>query len=176
MIEAAASAAASSKRPAARSARQARRGAVIGGFGSRLRSRGTVTRLSSTRRVRGEKRIRANEAQMFNVVLYEPEIPSNTGNVGRLCVAVGATLHVVGRPAFHLDDKAVRRAGLDYWQDVRLFRHVDLAAFEATHPAERLFCFSAHAPESYARVRYQPGDALVFGSESRGLPPEVLAR
>jgi tRNA (cytidine/uridine-2'-O-)-methyltransferase len=113
---------------------------------------------------------------MFNVVLYEPEIPSNTGNVGRLCVAAGATLHVAGRPAFHLDDRAVRRAGLDYWQDVQLVRHVDLAAFEAMHPVERLFCFSAHATENYTRVRYQPGDALVFGSESRGLPPEVLAR
>ena len=113
---------------------------------------------------------------MFNVVLYEPEIPSNTGNVGRLCVAVGATLHVVGRPGFHLDDRAVRRAGLDYWPDVQLVRHVDLAAFEATQPAERLFCFSAHAREPYTRVGYRPGDALVFGSESRGLPPEVLAR
>lgn len=113
---------------------------------------------------------------MFHVVLYEPEIPSNTGNVGRLCVATGSTLHVVGQPAFHLDDRAVRRAGLDYWQDVRLERHLDLPAFEVTHPVERLFCFSAHATRSYARVSYRPGDALLFGSESRGLPPEVLAR
>lgn len=113
---------------------------------------------------------------MFEVVLYEPEIPSNTGNVGRLCVALGATLHVVGRPAFHLDDRAVRRAGLDYWRDVRLARHVEMAAFEAAHPAERLFCFSAHAEASYTTAEYRPGDALVFGSESRGLPPEVLAR
>ena len=113
---------------------------------------------------------------MFHVVLYEPEIPSNTGNVGRLCVALGATLHVVGRAGFHLDDRAVRRAGLDYWQDVQLERHVDLQTFEAAHPADRLFCFSAHASESYWSVEYQPGDALVFGSESRGLPPEVLAR
>src|SRR5262245_36844174 len=112
---------------------------------------------------------------MFHVVLYEPEIPSNTGNVGRLCVAVGATLHVVGQPKFHLDDRAVRRAGLDYWQDVQMRRHLDLADFEAGHPAERLFCFSAHATESYTTIAYRPGDALVFGSESRGLPPEVLA-
>src|SRR4051794_20787569 len=113
---------------------------------------------------------------MFHVVLHEPEIPSNTGNVGRLCVAAGATLHVVGQPAFHLDDRAVRRAGLDYWHDVRLERHVDLAAFEAAHPLERLFCFSAHATERYTSVAYRPGDALLFGSESRGLPPEVLTR
>jgi tRNA (cytidine/uridine-2'-O-)-methyltransferase len=113
---------------------------------------------------------------MFHVVLYEPEIPSNTGNVGRLCVATGATLHVVGQPAFHLDDRAVRRAGLDYWPEVRLERHVDLTAFEASHPAERLFCFSAQASVPYTQVPYRAGDALVFGSESRGLPPEVLAR
>lgn len=113
---------------------------------------------------------------MFHVVLYEPEIPSNTGNIGRLCVAVGARLHLVGGLGFHLDDRSVRRAGLDYWADVDLSRHVRLADFEATQPAERLFCFSAHATRRYTQVRYQPGDALVFGSESRGLPPEVLAR
>jgi tRNA (cytidine/uridine-2'-O-)-methyltransferase len=113
---------------------------------------------------------------MFHVVLYEPEIPANTGNIGRLCLAVGATLHLAGRPGFHLDDRSVRRAGLDYWEQVDLVRHVDLRAFEAEHDPERLFCFSAHASAPYTSVRYRPGDALVFGSESRGLPPEVLAR
>src|SRR5688500_3578809 len=108
---------------------------------------------------------------MFRVVLVEPEIPANTGNIGRLCVATGASLHVVGRPGFRLDDRSVRRAGLDYWEHVQLFRHADLAAFEATQPPERLFCFSAHAAEPYTRIEYLPGDALVFGSESRGLAP-----
>ncbi len=113
---------------------------------------------------------------MFHVVLYEPEIPANTGNIGRLCLAAGATLHLAGRPGFHLDDRAVRRAGLDYWEQVELVRHVDLPAFEAGRDPRRIFCFSAHASAPYTSVRYQPGDALVFGSESRGLPSEVLAR
>ncbi len=113
---------------------------------------------------------------MFHVVLYEPEIPANTGNVGRLCVATGATLHLVGRTGFHLDHRSVRRAGLDYWERVDLVRHGDLSEFEAGRDVERLFCFSAHASVPYTQVRYRPGDALLFGSESRGLPAEVLAR
>jgi tRNA (cytidine/uridine-2'-O-)-methyltransferase len=113
---------------------------------------------------------------VFHVVLYEPEIPSNTGNVGRLCLAVGATLHLAGRPGFHLDDRHVRRAGLDYWEQVDLVRHVDLPAFEAGRDPQRIFCFSAHAATPYTRVQYREGDTLVFGSESRGLPAEVLAR
>ena len=68
------------------------------------------------------------EAAVFHVVLYEPEIPANTGNIGRLCVATGVTLHLVGRPGFHLDDRSLRRAGLDYWHEVRLVRHETLAA------------------------------------------------
>ena len=113
---------------------------------------------------------------MFHVVLYEPEVPANTGNIARTCVATGATLHLVGRIGFRLDDRSLRRAGLDYWPLVRLVRHDTLAEFEATQPAERLFCLSASATATYTSVRYQPGDAFVFGSESRGLPPEVLAR
>jgi tRNA (cytidine/uridine-2'-O-)-methyltransferase len=117
-----------------------------------------------------------DQPNRFRVVLYEPEIPANTGNIGRLCVAVGAELHLIGRLGFHIDDRSVRRAGLDYWQELAVYRHVDLAAFESLHPAERLFCFSAHAPRVYTEVSYQPGDAFVFGGESHGLPPEVLSR
>lgn len=113
---------------------------------------------------------------MFHVVLYEPEIPANTGNIGRLCVATGATLHLVGRPGFHLDDRSLKRAGLDYWREVRLVRHETLAEFETTCDLTRLFCLSAHAETPYTRPRYQPGDAFLFGGESRGLPAEVLAR
>jgi tRNA (cytidine/uridine-2'-O-)-methyltransferase len=113
---------------------------------------------------------------MFHVVLYEPEIPANTGNIGRLCVALGATLHLVGRLGFRLDDRSLRRAGVDYWQDVSVVRHVQLADFEASHCIERLFCFSARAKVPYTQIRYHPGDAFVFGGESHGLPPEILAR
>ena len=113
---------------------------------------------------------------MFHVVLYEPEVPANTGNIARTCVAIGATLHLVGRIGFRLDDRSLRRAGLDYWPLVRLVRHDTLADFESIHPFDRLFCLSAHATTSYTRIHFQPADAFLFGSESRGLPPEVMER
>jgi tRNA (cytidine/uridine-2'-O-)-methyltransferase len=113
---------------------------------------------------------------MLHIVLYEPEIPANTGNIGRLCVATGATLHLIGRVGFHLDDRAVRRAGLDYWAEVELVRHDTLADFETHFPGDRLFCLSAHARTPYTQPRYRAGDAFLFGSESRGLPAEILAR
>ncbi|MFM7148490.1 MAG: tRNA (cytidine(34)-2'-O)-methyltransferase [Gemmataceae bacterium] len=113
---------------------------------------------------------------MFHVVLFEPEIAANTGNIGRLCLAVGATLHLVGRLGFHLDDRSLRRAGLDYWPDVTLRRHDCLADFEALFPADRIFCLSAHGQTPYTQPRFQIGDVFVFGSESRGLPQEVRDR
>lgn len=111
---------------------------------------------------------------MLHVALWEPEIPPNTGNIGRLCAATGTPLHLIGRLGFRIDDRAVRRAGLDYWPHVELRRHADFAAFEAS--ATRILCFSAHATRLYTAAAYQPGDALLFGSESRGLPPNVLER
>lgn len=113
---------------------------------------------------------------MFHVVLYEPEIPANTGNIGRTCVATGATLHLVGRMGFHIDDRSVRRAGLDYWSEVKLVRHDTFQAFEQSHLPGRIFLLSAHGSRPYTRGEFQVGDALVFGSESRGLPGEILAR
>jgi tRNA (cytidine/uridine-2'-O-)-methyltransferase len=114
---------------------------------------------------------------MFEIALWEPEIPPNTGNVARLCVASGARLHLIGRLGFRLDDRSLRRAGLDYWAEVDIHHHVSLAAFEEAHPG-RVFCFSARAPQQvpYTEAAYQPGDALLFGSETRGLPPTVLER
>jgi tRNA (cytidine/uridine-2'-O-)-methyltransferase len=113
---------------------------------------------------------------MFHIVLYEPEIPANTGNIGRLCVALGAKLHLVGRLGFRIDEKAIRRAGLDYWADVDLQCHVDLASFEQSYRVERLFCLSSHAEKLYTQESYRPGDAFLFGSESKGLPQEVHQR
>ena len=113
---------------------------------------------------------------MFHVALWEPEIPANTGNIGRLCVGAGAVLHLIGGLGFRLDDRSLRRAGLDYWAEVDWHRHASLAEFESSRDPQRLFCFSAHAELLYTRVRYRPGDVLLFGSESRGLPAEVLAR
>lgn len=112
----------------------------------------------------------------FRLVLVEPEIPQNTGNIGRLAVATGSPLHLVGRLGFRLDEHAVRRAGLDYWPLVQLSQHLDLAHFQHAHPEPRLRLFSASARRSYLDADFRPGDALVFGKESVGLDPEIVAR
>ncbi len=117
---------------------------------------------------------------MLHVVLWEPEIPPNTGNIARLCAATGATLHLVGRLGFRLDERSLRRAGLDYWPATQIVRHDSLDAFEQTVGdkglSQRLFCLSAHATIRYTDARFQAGDYLMFGSESRGLPPSLLQR
>ena len=109
------------------------------------------------------------------IVLVDPEIPQNTGNIARLAAALGCTLHLVGRLGFRIDDKAVRRAGLDYWHLVRLERHLDFAHFRAAHPEARVRLLSAVGSRSYLEAEFAPGDALVFGRESTGLPDELLA-
>ncbi len=113
---------------------------------------------------------------MLHVALLEPEIPPNTGNIARLCAATGATLHLVGRLGFRLDDRSLRRAGLDYWSDVEVRRHVSLDEFERALAGHRLFCLTAHADRPYTRATYRAGDVLLFGSESRGLPASLLER
>jgi tRNA (cytidine/uridine-2'-O-)-methyltransferase len=113
---------------------------------------------------------------MLHIALWEPEIPPNTGNVARLCAATGAVLHLIGRLGFRLDDRSVRRAGLDYWKDVDLRRHDTLAEFEAAQAGGRIFCYSAHATRLYTQVHFQEGDCLLFGGESFGLPEEVRER
>jgi tRNA (cytidine/uridine-2'-O-)-methyltransferase len=110
-------------------------------------------------------------------VLVEPEIPPNTGNVARLGAATGSPLHLVGRLGFRIDEQSVRRAGVDYWHLVDVRTHVDFAqfvhAFETASPGGRLHLFSALATKSYLDADFQPGDALVFGKESVGLPTEL---
>lgn len=111
---------------------------------------------------------------MLDVVLYEPEIPPNTGNVIRLCANTGARLHLIRPLGFEFDDKRLRRAGLDYreWADVRI--HDDMAAYLAAERPSRVFAFSTKGTQRFSDVRYERGDALLFGPESRGLPPELL--
>jgi tRNA (cytidine/uridine-2'-O-)-methyltransferase len=114
------------------------------------------------------------------VVLVEPEIPPNTGNVARLCAATASPLHLIGKLGFRIDEHSVRRAGVDYWHLVDLRTHVDfehfLHAWSKESPAGRLHLFSAVATRSYLDAGYRPGDALVFGKESVGLSEELLAR
>ncbi len=111
----------------------------------------------------------------LRVVLVEPEIPPNTGNIARLCAGTGCPLHLVGPLGFRLTHAALRRAGLDYWDAVQLHRHASFDEFLAGGGG-RLRLFSVHGRRLYTEVDYAPGDALVFGSETRGLPVELLDR
>lgn len=116
----------------------------------------------------------------FHIVLVEPEIPPNTGNVARLGAATGSPLHLVGRLGFRIDEHSVRRAGVDYWHLVDVRTHVDFPqfvhAFEKASPGGRMFLFSALAERSYLDADFTPGDALVFGKESVGLSEEITAQ
>ena len=111
---------------------------------------------------------------MFHVALVEPEIPQNTGNIARLCAATQAGLHIVGVTGFRLDAKAVRRAGLDYWDQVSIQRHRDLSALHKWLAASRFLFFSTKADRLLWEETFQPNDCLVFGPETRGLPESLL--
>lgn len=111
---------------------------------------------------------------MFNVILFEPEIPPNTGNIIRLCANTGATLHLIRPLGFTLDARALRRAGLDYQSLAAVHVHGDLRACVAALAGVRLFVIETAGERLYSDVQYRPGDALIFGPESRGLPREVL--
>ncbi len=111
---------------------------------------------------------------MIRVALVEPEIPPNTGNIARLCAANKVPLHIVGATGFRLDDRAVRRAGLDYWPEVQLERHTDIADLHQSLPAARFLYFSTRGKRSYLDWGYRDDDCLVFGRETRGLPESLL--
>ena len=108
------------------------------------------------------------------VVLFQPEIPPNTGNVIRLCANTGAALHLIRPLGFELDDAKLRRAGLDYHEYARVSVHDDLAAFVAAIAPSRLFAVSTRGRMRYDRVEYQDNDALIFGPETRGLPQDLI--
>ncbi len=122
----------------------------------------------------GPKLRAAPTASPFRVVLVEPEIPPNTGAVARTCGATQSPLHLVGPLGFQIDEHAVRRAGLDYWDLVEIHLHESFEAFEESNPHVRIHLFSANASRSYLEAAFEPGDALVFGRESVGLPRELL--
>lgn len=112
---------------------------------------------------------------MINVILFEPEIPPNTGNVIRLCANTGAALHLVEPLGFDFEDAKLRRAGLDYHEFARVQRHASLEACLAALGHPRVFAFSARSSSRFDQVRYQPGDALLFGPETRGLPEHIVS-
>lgn len=111
---------------------------------------------------------------MITVALVEPEIPPNTGNIARLCAANRVPLHIVGATGFRLDDRAVRRAGLDYWPEVLLERHPDLPTLHQSLPSARFVYFSTKGDKSYLDWAFSGEDCLVFGRETRGLPEGLL--
>ncbi len=118
----------------------------------------------------------------MQVALYRPEIPPNTGNIGRLCHLTGTKLHIIGQPSFSLEEPAVRRAGLDYWEKLQLEKHVDWGSFRQTltqagsvegRPAPVFLLFSRFAKRLYSEHSFSSADVLVFGSESLGLPQKI---
>ena len=109
---------------------------------------------------------------MLHVALWEPEIPPNTGNVARLCAATGVRLHLIGRLGFRLDNRSLKRAGLDYWEAVDFVRHVTFEEFERTIPG-RIWCIETPGIKSYTRADFADEDCLLFGNESSGLPPGI---
>ena len=111
---------------------------------------------------------------MISVALVEPEIPQNTGNIARLCAATKTPLHIVGVTGFRLDDRAVKRAGLDYWPEVTLHKHSNLASLYDDLPTARFIYLTTKAERIYTDWTFQDNDCLVFGRETRGLPLEVL--
>lgn len=118
----------------------------------------------------------AAQACPLHIVLYQPEIPPNTGNIGRSCVALGAKLWIVGPAGFSFDSKQIRRSGLDYWHELNWELVDDWEQLMARLPAERIWLVTKFGTQAHCDVAYQPGDALVFGRESSGLPDWLHAR
>lgn len=110
----------------------------------------------------------------MNVVLYEPEMPLNTGNIGRTCVATGTRLHLIEPLGFKLNEKAVRRAGLDYWDKLDVTVYCDFQDFLDRNPGAKLYMATTKAPKVYTDISYEPDCYLMFGRESAGIPEEIL--
>lgn len=113
---------------------------------------------------------------MLNIVLVEPEIPPNTGNVARLCAATGATLHLVKPLGFEISDKHLKRAGLDYWDMLDIHIYENYAEFEEKNPVGKRYLATTKARRLYTEIQFEQGGYLLFGKETKGLPPEILAR
>lgn len=111
---------------------------------------------------------------MMNIVLLEPEIPANTGNIGRTCAATGTRLHLIEPLGFKLDEKSLKRAGMDYWKDLDVVTYIDYQDFLEKNPGAKLYMATTKAEKTYADVSYEPDAYLMFGKESAGIPEEIL--
>lgn len=110
----------------------------------------------------------------LNIVLFEPEIPANTGNIGRTCVATGTKLHLIEPLGFLLNEKAIRRAGMDYWKDLDVKRYVDWEDFKKQNPDAKIYMATTKARHVYTEVEYETDCFIMFGKESAGIPEEIL--
>ncbi len=110
----------------------------------------------------------------MNIVLFEPEIPANTGNIGRTCVATGTKLHLIGPLGFNLSEKEIRRAGLDYWKDLEVTQYDDFNDFLTKNPNAKIYMATTKARHVYTEVSYEPDCFIMFGKESAGIPEEIL--
>ena len=111
---------------------------------------------------------------MLNIVLFEPEIPANTGNIGRTCVATNTRLHLIEPLGFRLDEKSLRRAGMDYWKDLDVTTYIDFDDFLAKNPDAKIYMATTKAPNVYTDVSYEPDCYIMVGKESAGIPEEIL--
>lgn len=111
---------------------------------------------------------------MLNIVLFEPEIPANTGNIGRTCVATNTRLHLIEPLGFRLDEKSLRRAGMDYWKDLDVTTYIDFNDFMEKNPGAKIYMATTKAANVYTDVSYEPDCYIMFGKESAGIPEEIL--
>lgn len=113
---------------------------------------------------------------MLNIVLHEPEIPANTGNIGRTCVATGTRLHLIEPLGFSLSEKNLKRAGMDYWKDLDVRTYIDFEDFMEKNPDAKIYMATTKAPNVYSDVKYEPDCYIMFGKESAGIPEEILVK
>lgn len=111
---------------------------------------------------------------MLNIVLHEPEIPANTGNIGRTCAAAGVRLHLIEPLGFRLDEKSLKRAGMDYWNDLNVTTYIDYGDFLERNPGAKIYMATTKAAKMYTEARYEPDCYIMFGKESAGIPEEIL--
>lgn len=110
----------------------------------------------------------------MHIILHQPEIPANTGNIGRTCVATGTSLHLIEPLGFHLDEKSIKRAGMDYWEHLDVTRYMNYEEFLKKHPGAKIWMATTKAHQSYTDVSYGEDDFIMFGKESAGIPEEIL--
>ena len=110
----------------------------------------------------------------MHIILHQPEIPSNTGNIGRTCVATGTDLHLIEPLGFRLDEKALKRSGMDYWPNLNVTRYINFQEFQEKHPGVKIWMATTKAKKVYSDITFGPDDYIMFGKESAGIPEEIL--